>query len=243
MADAESDPAAPDATAEPNREQLSKLRFDLTEFVRCEVELAADARTPQLRRAGVDLLNGLVAGVALGAAVVLANVAMLLALALVLPAWAAALVLAGVWLAVAAVTGVVVWRRAGPAIAARRGRARPSPQELRLARDAAWHAVQEDLERLAPPIADRFAARVATHMAADAAEAVVGEVVDEAESIGRESEEIVEELAEEVPGAGIASTVWDLALLPGRTGVRMVTTVLKRPSSDQSAADRRHRPS
>ena len=252
MADAESEPASPDGTAGPNREQLDKLRHDLAAFVRCEVQVVADARAPRLRRAGVDLLKGLVAAVALGTAVVLVNVAILLALALVLPAWAAALILAGVWLAVAAVTGAVVWGRAAPVIAARRGDAGPSAQELRTARDAAWRAVQEDLALLAPPVADRvaelvapLAARVAMQMAADAAEGAVGEVVDEAESIGREvaheSEEIVEELADEVPGASVASTVWDLALLPGRTGVRMVTTVLKRPSSGESA-DRRHRP-
>ena len=85
---------------------------------------------------------------------------------------------------------------------------------------------------LPTPIAAQLATRIATAAAGD----VVEEVVDDAEGIGRElideSEEIVEDLAEDVPGAGIANTVWDLALRPGRTGVRMVTTVLKRPPSD-----------
>ena len=71
------------------------------------------------------------------------------------------------------------------------------------------------------------------YAATDFQDPFVEDVVDEVEDVGRqlidESEVIVEELADDVPGASIVNTVWDLALLPGRTGLRMVTTVLKRP--------------
>jgi len=70
---------------------------------------------------------------------------------------------------------------------------------------------------------------MAIEMASDLADDLTDEVEDVGQEVVEESEEVIEELAEAVPGTNIANTVWDLALLPGRTGVRMVTTVLKRP--------------
>src|SRR5271166_4995229 len=42
------------------------------------------------------------------------------------------------------------------------------------------------------------------------------------------SNEIVEEFAEDVPGGGVVNQVWDVALVPGRLGIRVATTALRR---------------
>lgn len=42
------------------------------------------------------------------------------------------------------------------------------------------------------------------------------------------SDETVEVLAEQIPAGGVANQVWDVALMPGRLGVRVATTVLRR---------------
>jgi hypothetical protein len=234
--------SARDAGTEPTRAQLAEFRLHLADCVRLEAQLAAASRGPQLRRGGVQALGAVAIGLALTTAFVLINLAILLALALAVPAWTAALILAAAWIAVALVTAAIVARHGSPLGGVLRRRPAESADELRAARNLAWQTLQRDLERMVPPLTDRaidlaipIAAELATRIATAAGD-VVEDVVDDAEGIGRElideSEEIVEDLAEEVPGAGIVNTVWDLALLPGRTGVRMVTTVLKRPPSD-----------
>ena len=42
------------------------------------------------------------------------------------------------------------------------------------------------------------------------------------------SEEIVESLAEDLPAGSTVNQIWDVALMPGRFGLRVATTVLKR---------------
>lgn len=240
MSDTAPDTApARDAGTEPTRAQLAEFRLHLADCVRLEAQLAAASRAPRLRRGGVQALGAVAIGLALMTAFVLINLAILLALALALPAWTAALILAAAWIAVALVTAAVVARHGSPLGGVLRRRPAESADELRAARNLAWQTLQRDLQRMAPPSTDRaidLATPIATELATRIATAVVEDVVDDAEGIGRElideSEEIVEDLAEDVPGAGIANTVWDLALLPGRTGVRMVTTVLKRPPPD-----------
>ena len=243
MSDTAPDPtSARDAGTEPTRAQLAEVRLQLVDCVRLEAQLAAASRAPQLRCGGVQALGAVAIGLALMTAFVLINLAILLALALALPAWTAALILAAAWIAVALVTEAIVARHGSPLGGVLRRRPAESEDELCAARNLAWQTLQRDLERMAPPLTDRaidlatpIAAQLATRIATAAAGDVVEDVVDDAEGIGRElideSEEIVEDLAEDVPGAGIANTVRDLALRPGRTGVRMVTTVLKRPPS------------
>jgi len=245
VADAEPGDQGPEAESTgPQRAELEKFLRDLAEFVRVEVQVEAAARAPQLRRAGTAALGGLAGALALGAAFVFVNVALLLAIATVLPGWAAALILAGAWLVVAVIACAIAAARAAPVLARVRGDEAGSPERLQAARDRAWQDLQADIAALTPPLAERWvamvapiAARVAARMAIEMASDLAENATDEVDNIGHElveeSEEIVEELAEEVPGASIANTVWDLALLPGRTGVRMVTTVLKRPPSGE----------
>jgi hypothetical protein len=53
-------------------------------------------------------------------------------------------------------------------------------------------------------------------------------VVDAGEDILEASDELVESIAEELPAGGVVSQVWDVVLMPGRFGVKVATTVLKR---------------
>jgi hypothetical protein len=227
------------------RDQLEGLGRDVAELVRREAELAAASRGPQLRRVGVDILGAAAIALALLTAFALANAAVVLALATVVPAWAATLILAVAWLVVASAKAVFIARRG-----AREGGTawwwRPGPgaggsvDEMRAARDRARHAVHDDIAGLTPelsnraidaivPIADEIAARMTPGVADELEHEAAGEVKTVGSELLEESEEIVESIAHEVPGASVMSQVWDVALLPGRTGVRMVTTVLRRP--------------
>jgi hypothetical protein len=38
----------------------------------------------------------------------------------------------------------------------------------------------------------------------------------------------VDDLTEEIPGGGVVNQVWDVVMAPGRFGIRVATTVLKR---------------
>jgi hypothetical protein len=167
-------------------------------------------------------------------------------LASVMPSWAAALVLAGAWVAVAAVLALGIWLRGERGAGLRWWRALEAGSEkdldeVRAARERTEKALRETVERLAPdlareatsvavPIASAVAAEVATGMAADAVSGVAGDVVDAGADLIESSDEVVESLAENVPGGGIVNQIWDVVLLPGRVGVRVVTTVLRRPS-------------
>ena len=42
------------------------------------------------------------------------------------------------------------------------------------------------------------------------------------------SDEIIEVVTEQIPGGGVVNQVWSVALTPGRFGIRVATTVLKR---------------
>src|ERR1019366_5821169 len=110
----------------------------------------------------------------------LANAAAAIAISSVLPAWAAALILAAGWAVVGAVLAFVIWRRAEhghgmPWWRLLTGGPEGTLSRTRAARDRTEQAVRERLERLAPvlsdqaiaaivPLARGAAARMATEM-------------------------------------------------------------------------------
>ncbi len=156
MADAEpEDQGGEGESTGPQRDELEKFRRDLAEFVRVEVQVEAAARAPELRRTATAALGGLACALALGAALVFINVAVLLALATVVPGWAAALILAGAWLVVAGVAAAIAATRAAPLLARVRGDESGSPERLQAARDRAWQDLQADIAALTPPLAER----------------------------------------------------------------------------------------
>jgi hypothetical protein len=225
--------------------QLADLRRLVTELCLCEARLAAASHKRELRRLAVDVAGPLAIALTLLTAFGLANVAGVLAVSSVLSPWAAALTLAAAWIAVAALLVVTVWFRGEHGKGLRwwralTGGADEGSKQLRAARDLAEQAVRETFERLAPelsketvvavvPLASAVAAEVAGDVAAEVEGDAAGEVVDVGRDLLEGSEDLVERMVEDVPGGGIIDQVWNVALMPGRAGIRIVATVLRRP--------------
>ena len=146
----------------------------------------------------------------------LANAAAVRGLSEVLPDWLAPLVLAAAWVAVGVVLALYLRARA-KRLGAVTGK---SAEE---ARAEAEQAVRQTLERLAPALS-REIALAAVPMASGMASGVV----DAGEELIEDADEIVDAITENMPGGGVVNQVWDFVLMPGRLGVRVATTVLKR---------------
>src|SRR5262249_28190016 len=95
--------------------------------------------------------------------------------------------------------------------------------ELEQERDAAARAARSTLELLGPALL----MRIALAAVPDAGDVATG-VVDAGDSVLDASDEIVAEFTEDIPGAGPVRQVWSVALMPGRLGIRVATTVLRR---------------
>lgn len=226
----------PDEAAEPEEEQegdpvtelFVQLGRDLSVLGLCEAQLAASRHLPEVRRAARDLSGALVAGIAFLTAFAFVNVAAMLGLSAVVSPWLAAVILAVAWLVLGGLLAVALAVRAGRATGwswwrVFRGGPKESLDDLERARDEAEEAVRATLERLAPAITVEIAS-AAVPMAGDMA----GEVVDVGGELLEASDDMVEAIADDLPGGGVVNQMWDVALMPGRFGVRVATTVLKR---------------
>jgi hypothetical protein len=200
-------------------ELLEQLGRDVGALAFYESRLAVARHGPELRLAGAAAAAAAVAGIAFLTAFALANVAAVGALSTAVPGWAAALVLAAGWAALGAVLLLLLRSRA------RRVRGW-SAADAEAARDEAEQAVRATLELLSPVIS-REIALAAVPVAGDVATGVVGA----GEEILESADELVESLTEGVPGGGVVNQVWDVVLMPGRFGVRVATTVLRRGDS------------
>jgi hypothetical protein len=210
------------------KELLVQLGRDLSVLALCEAQLQASRNMPEVRRAARDLAASLLVVAALVAAFVFANVAAFEGLSTVVSGWVAALVLCAVWTAVGVslliallvraehATGWKWWRvfRAGPT---------EPRKDLEQARADAEQAVLDTLERLAPAIT----VEIATAAVANAGDMAEG-ALDVGGDLLETSDEIVEAIADDLPGGGVVNQMWDVALMPGRYGLKVVTTVLKR---------------
>jgi len=205
-------------------ELLAELGRDLSVLGFLEAQLALSRNMPEVRRAARDLAGAFVAALAFLTAFVFANVALVLALATALPAWLAALVVALIWIVVGGAVTVALMVRAGRVTGWKWWRVfTAGPEEagrdLEQARDEAAEAVRDTLERLAPAL---------TVEIASAAIPLAGGVVETGEDILEAADDIVESIADDLPAGGVVNQVWDVVLMPGRLGLRVATTVLKR---------------
>ena len=221
------DEAVPGET-ESVTELMVQLGREVSVLVFCEAQLAASRNMPEARRAVRDIAAALVAAVAFLTAFVFANVAAMLGLTSVLSSWLAAVVLTAAWIAVGSALAVALMVRAGRVTGWKwwrvfSGGAEASLNELERARAEAERAVRETLEQLAPAMTFQIAA-AAVPMATDA----VGGVVDVGGDLIEASDDMVEGIAEDLPGGGVVNQMWDVVLMPGRLGVKVATTVLKR---------------
>jgi hypothetical protein len=221
------EPTEPDESPSVT-ELVVQLGRDLSVLALCEAQLQASRNMPQVRRAARDLAAALLIVVALAAAFVFANVAAYDGLTTVVSGWAAALVLCAVWIAVGVALLVALLVRAGHATGWKWWRvfkAGPaeSAKDLEQARHEAEQAVLDTLERLAPAIT----IEIATAAVANAGDMAEG-ALDAGGDLLEASDDIVEAIAEDLPGGGVVNQMWDVALMPGRYGLKVVTTVLKR---------------
>ncbi len=204
-------------------ELLVELGHDMSALALCQAELTASQNMPEARRAARGIVAACLAAVAFLSAFVLANVAAVYGLSAVMSPWLAALVLGAAWLVVGTVLAVALsrsrirtwWRLAT--------RPEQSTEELGQARDKAAQEVRDTVEELGLAISSAIAM---------AAVANAGEMASGALDVGGEvldaTDEIVESIAEELPGGGMVKQMWDVVLMPGRFGLRVVTTVVKR---------------
>ena len=218
--------------APPITELLVRLGRDVSVLVFCETHLAAARNLPEVRRTARDLTGALVAGLALLTAFVFANAAAFYGLTAVVSPWLAALILCLVWLAVGLALVILLMVRAGQVSGwkwwrvFRAGR-EESVEDLERARADAERNVHETLALLAPAITVEIAS-ASVAVAGDMAD----DVVEAGEDLLESSEDFVEGITEDLPGGGAVSQAWSVVLMPGRLGIRMATTVLRRSDSD-----------
>jgi hypothetical protein len=218
------------AAAEDGDDQQSLMelveRFgrDSSVLVLREAELAGARHETDVRRAGRDATAAAVAAVALGTAFLLANWAAVRGLSGSLSGWRAPMLLAAIWL----VVGIAV--AALPLSRFRHLLSRPSPtiEEREQARDGAAQQVRESLEQLAGGLADEAQARMVSAMVPSA-----DGILETGEDVLQASEELLDDMVESAPGGSVVGQVIDFALIPGRYGVRVATTVLKGGPSEQ----------
>jgi hypothetical protein len=227
------DEEAKDGESPSITELLVLLGRDISVLVFCEAHLAAARNLPEVRRIARDIAGALTAALAFLTAFVFANAAALHGLAAVVSMWLAALVLCVVWLAVGSTLVIALMIRAGQVTGWRWWRVfsagrEESLEDLELARAKAEQGVRETLTRLAPAVTIEIAS-ASVAVAGD----VAGDVVDAGENILETSDEIVEAIAEDLPGGSVVSQMWDVVLIPGRFGIKVATTVLRRDDSDE----------
>jgi hypothetical protein len=206
-------------------ELFEQLGRELAELFASEAQLEAARNLPEVRRSARDIAGALVVVVASLTAFAFVNVAAMDGLSKLLPTWLAALVLAAVW---AAVGGVLLFGFMGRARQwlmwiVVKAPPKKAVEELKQERDAAGKTVRSTLEQLGPALA----IQVALAAVPEAGE-VAGSVIEVGDSVLEASEETVEVIAEELPGGGMVNQAWSVALMPGRFGIRIATTVLRR---------------
>jgi hypothetical protein len=219
---------------EPDRgrsvtELFEQLGRDLSELGMSETQLEAARNLPEVRRAAREIAISLVVVIATLTAFAFLNVAAVEGLSKVVATWVAAVVLAAVWIGVAGVLFFGFMGRARRWLLWIVPKAPPTEaiEDLERERDDDGRAARATLEHLGPALATQIAL-AAVPKAGEVAGDVAGDVVEVGGSVLQASDETIEVVAEQLPGGGVVNQVWDLALMPGRLGVRVVTTVLRR---------------
>lgn len=209
-------------------ELLEQLGRELGDLGTSEAQLEAARNLPEVRRVARDIVRALVVVVAVLTGFAFLNVAAVDGLSRVLATWLAALVLAAVWTAIGGVL-FLCFRRARRWLLWLVLKAPPTEamKELERERDAAATAARSTLERLGPALAIQIAL-AAVPKPGEVAGDVVGGVVEVGDSVLEAPDETAEVIAEQIPGGGVASQVWSVALMPGRLGIRVATIVLRR---------------
>jgi hypothetical protein len=217
---------ADDAPDTPSLTELfEQLGRELGELGVSEAQLEAARNMPEVRRAARDVAGALVVALAALTAFAFINVAAMDGLSKILATWLAALVLAAVWMIVAAVLlfGFMGTTRRWLSWIVLKEPSNDAVEKLESDRNAAGAAALSTLERVGPALA----VQIAMAAVPDAGDVASG-VVEVGDNVLEMSDEIVEVVTEQLPGGGVVNQVWDVALMPGRLGIKVATTVLRR---------------
>jgi len=222
----------PDKESPSLTELLAELGRDLSVLASCEVQLAISRNLPEVRRAARDIAAAVFVAIAFATAFVFLNVAALYGLSRAMSWWLAALVLAAIWIGVGTALLVALMVRAGQVTGWKWWRVfTAGPEEsregLERARTEAEQAVYDTLGRLAPVVTVEIASA-----ALPLAGGMASGVVEAGDDLLEASDDIMESIAEDLPGGSVVNQVWDVVLMPGRFGIKIATTVLKRGDAD-----------
>ena len=205
-------------------ELFEQLGRELGELGMSEAQLEAARNMPEVRRVSRDIAGALVVVIAALTAFAFLNVAAMDGLSHELSTWEAALVLAAFWIAVAALLfGFMRQARRWLLWLVLKAPPREAVEKLERDRNAAGKAALSTIEEIGPAIA----VQVALAAVPDAGD-VAGGVVEMGGTVLEVSDEMVEVITEQLPGGGVVNQVWDVALMPGRLGIKVATTVLRR---------------
>jgi hypothetical protein len=252
VADDGAEPAVTGDGAEPSeeldRESFSELVEEVGRdaaalaFRRGQLELAEHG--PEVRRATRAVVAAAICAVALLTAFVFANWALASALSSPLPGWRAPLVLTAAWLAVAGIVSAL-WLRA-ERISVRSWLRNLSEPDTAAQRQEAVEEAERQLLQTLDRLSDAIA-RAAQEGIAAAILPVAGGMVDVAEGmvdatgdVLEAADEITDGIEEEVPGGVVVNRAFDVALAPGRLGVRVARTVFslgRNTPADESGGD------
>jgi putative superfamily III holin-X len=180
-------------------------------------QLALSDQAPELRRTARAAAAVGICAVALLSAFVFANWALASALASPLPGWRAPLILAAAWLTVGGLVAapfLLRWSRADRAETLRRRQ-----QTL----DEAEQTLRESLDGFADAIAVAAEDRIAAAILPLAGGMVdVGEgMVEATDDVLEAADEMTDVVEDVVPGGIVVNRAVDIALAPGRLGVRV----------------------
>ena len=193
-------------------------------------ELEAYRRRDEVARAGRTGAGLAVLAVAGATVFVFANWAAERALSTALSGWRAPLVLAGAWLLVALVAFVVVVR-VEPRLRHLRPSAPADPKAELAKREAAFDeaqtALRESVEGLTGAIAKAAGKEVADAMVPDGIVDMGEGVVEIGDRAMEKVDEVTDVIEARVPGGVIVNRAFDVALVPGRFGVRVARVVLR----------------
>jgi Putative Actinobacterial Holin-X, holin superfamily III len=198
-------------------------------FGRASLQLEAARNMPEVRRVAREVAFVVVGTIATIAAFAFLNVAAMEGLSKAMASWLAALVLAAIWIVVACVLlfGYMEHARRWLVWIAFKAPPQAALDELERKRDEAGQAMRATAERIGPVVAIEIAT-AAIPDAGEVAGDVAGGVIEVGGTVLEASDEIVDVIAGEIPGGGVVAQAWDVVLIPGRFGVRIATTVLRR---------------
>lgn len=195
-------------------------------FRRAQLELAEQA--PQVRRVAGDLVAAGICLLALLTAFVFGNWALASALSSSLPGWQAPLVLAAAWAAIGLLAAGLLERQRHLLRGLLADRT-DTMRRRRLALEEAENTLRDTLGRLADAIGQAAEDRIASAILPLAGGMVeVGEgMVEATDDVLEAADEITDVIEDKVPGGVVVNRAFDVALAPGRLGVRVAQRTLK----------------